>query len=46
MGSYLIHPSSYIEDGCSVGANTKIWHFSHVMKGCIIGPGEWCKDPE
>lgn len=35
--AYFIHESSYIEDGCTVGEGTKIWHFSHIMRGCTIG---------
>ncbi len=35
--SYFAHESSYIDDGCTIGAGTKIWHFSHIMNGCIIG---------
>ncbi len=34
---YFVHPSSYIDDGCSIGRGTKIWHFSHIMAGCTIG---------
>jgi len=35
--SYFIHPSAYIDEGCEIGAGTKIWHFSHLMSGCKIG---------
>ena len=34
---YFVHESSYVDEGCAIGAGTKIWHFSHVMKGCTIG---------
>lgn len=34
---YFVHESSYVDAGCTVGAGTKIWHFSHVMKDCTIG---------
>lgn len=34
---YFVHESSYVDEGCTIGAGTKIWHFSHVMKGCTIG---------
>jgi UDP-2-acetamido-3-amino-2,3-dideoxy-glucuronate N-acetyltransferase len=34
---YFIHESSYVDDGCEIGAGTKIWHFSHIMKGTTIG---------
>ena len=35
--TYYVHESSYVDDGCTIGAGTKIWHFSHIMKGCTIG---------
>jgi len=34
---YFAHESAYIDDGCRIGAGTKIWHFSHVMSGAVIG---------
>jgi len=34
-----IHESSYVDEGASVGAGTRIWHFCHVMPGAIIGEG-------
>jgi UDP-2-acetamido-3-amino-2,3-dideoxy-glucuronate N-acetyltransferase len=34
---YFAHPSAIIDDGCTIGQGTKIWHFSHVMSGCTIG---------
>ena len=37
MKDYYIHESSYIDEPCEIGAGTKIWHFSHIMKGCRIG---------
>lgn len=33
----FIHESSYVDQPCEIGAGTKIWHFSHVMKNCAIG---------
>jgi UDP-2-acetamido-3-amino-2,3-dideoxy-glucuronate N-acetyltransferase len=36
---YFVHESSYIDDGCEIGAGVKIWHFSHVMSNCFIGEG-------
>jgi UDP-2-acetamido-3-amino-2,3-dideoxy-glucuronate N-acetyltransferase len=35
--NYFVHPTAIIDEGCSIGAGTKIWHFSHIMTGCIIG---------
>jgi UDP-2-acetamido-3-amino-2,3-dideoxy-glucuronate N-acetyltransferase len=34
---YYAHESAYVDDGAEVGAGTKIWHFSHIMKGARIG---------
>jgi UDP-2-acetamido-3-amino-2,3-dideoxy-glucuronate N-acetyltransferase len=35
---YFVHESSYVDQPCQIGAGTKIWHFSHVMSDCVIGP--------
>jgi UDP-2-acetamido-3-amino-2,3-dideoxy-glucuronate N-acetyltransferase len=34
-----VHPSSVVDEPCEIGAGTKIWHFSHVMKEARIGRG-------
>jgi UDP-2-acetamido-3-amino-2,3-dideoxy-glucuronate N-acetyltransferase len=34
---YYIHPSSIIDENCVIGEGTKIWHFSHIMSGAVIG---------
>jgi UDP-2-acetamido-3-amino-2,3-dideoxy-glucuronate N-acetyltransferase len=34
---YFVHPSAIVDEGCTIGAGTKIWHFSHIMPNCIIG---------
>ncbi|WHZ24632.1 MAG: UDP-2-acetamido-3-amino-2,3-dideoxy-D-glucuronic acid acetyltransferase [Nitrospira sp.] len=36
---YFVHESSYIDQPCDIGEGTKIWHFSHVMTGAVIGRG-------
>lgn len=35
--AYFVHESSYVDEGCSIGEGTKIWHFSHVLSGTTIG---------
>jgi len=35
--NWFAHPSAIIDEGCTIGDGTKIWHFSHIMPGCIIG---------
>lgn len=37
--TYFVHESSYIDQPCDIGEGTKIWHFSHVMTGAVIGRG-------
>ena len=34
---YYAHPSAIIDEGCKVGKDTKIWHFTHIMSNCTIG---------
>jgi UDP-2-acetamido-3-amino-2,3-dideoxy-glucuronate N-acetyltransferase len=34
---YFVHESSFVDDGCAIGEGTKIWHFSHVQTGAVIG---------
>jgi len=35
--TYFVHESSYVDEPARIGAGTKIWHFSHIMKNCAIG---------
>jgi UDP-2-acetamido-3-amino-2,3-dideoxy-glucuronate N-acetyltransferase len=35
--NFYNHPSAIVDEGCKIGSGTKIWHFSHIMAGCIIG---------
>jgi len=35
---FFVHESSYVDEPCSIGEGTKIWHFSHVMRDAVIGP--------
>jgi len=34
---FFVHPSSYVDDGATIGKGTKIWHFSHIMSNTSIG---------
>ncbi|MBI5211955.1 MAG: Gfo/Idh/MocA family oxidoreductase [Nitrospirae bacterium] len=40
---FYVHESSFVEEGVKIGKNTKIWHFSHILRdsqigdNCIIG---------
>ncbi len=35
--AFQAHASAYIDEPCSIGDGTNIWHFSHVMAGASIG---------
>jgi UDP-2-acetamido-3-amino-2,3-dideoxy-glucuronate N-acetyltransferase len=37
--AFAAHPSAVIDAGATVGAGTRIWHWSHVMTGARIGRG-------
>ena len=37
MNEYIAHESAVIDEGCSIGKGTRIWHFSHLMTGCRVG---------
>ena len=34
---YFVHETSVVDEPCSIGAGTRIWHFCHVMKDGVIG---------
>jgi len=34
---YQAHETAIIDEGCRIGAGTRIWHFSHIMPDCVIG---------
>ena len=40
MAEYFVHESSYVDEGATIGAGTKIWHFCHIQRGTVIG--EYC----
>ena len=35
--SFFVHPTTVVDEGCDIGQGTKIWHFSHILKGSKIG---------
>jgi len=39
MSNYFSHETAIIDANSSIGAGTKIWHFSHIMANCKIGEG-------
>ncbi len=37
MQDYFAHETAIVDEDCRIGAGTKIWHFSHIMSGSILG---------
>lgn len=35
--NYFVHKTAVVDEGCTIGEGTKIWHFSHVMSNCTLG---------
>ena len=35
--NYFIHDTSILDKNVEIGRGTKIWHFSHIQSGAIIG---------
>jgi UDP-2-acetamido-3-amino-2,3-dideoxy-glucuronate N-acetyltransferase len=35
--NYFSHETAIVDEHCSIGEGTKIWHFSHIMSNCSIG---------
>lgn len=38
-GEYFSHETAIIDDGATIGNGVKIWHFSHICAGAVIGKG-------
>lgn len=37
MADVTAHESAWIDPGTHIGAGTRIWHFTHILTGCMIG---------
>ncbi len=35
--SFFAHESSYVDEGVTIGKETKIWHFCHLLSGVTVG---------
>ena len=50
MNNYFVHESSFVDEQVTIGDNTRIWHFSHILpystigrdcsfgQNCVVGP--------
>ena len=39
MKDFFAHETAVIDTDSTIGKDTKIWHFSHIMSHCVIGEG-------
>lgn len=37
MEHFYAHETALVDEGCSIGNGTRIWHFSHIMANCTVG---------
>ncbi|MGV8058375.1 MAG: Gfo/Idh/MocA family oxidoreductase [Smithellaceae bacterium] len=37
--NFFVHPTAEIDGNVTIGKDTKIWHFSHVLSGTTVGEG-------
>jgi len=35
--AYFVHETAVIDQPCQIGAGTRVWHFSHLMRDCRVG---------
>ncbi len=39
MPDYFVHSTAVIDDNVAIGKDTRVWHFSHILSGTIVGEG-------
>lgn len=39
MSDFFVHSSAFVDEPCQIGKGSKVWHFTHIMPGCVIGEG-------
>lgn len=39
MSSVFVHATAVVDDGATIGAGSRVWHFAHVCAGASIGRG-------
>lgn len=35
--NYFSHETAVLDEGCTIGDGTRVWHFSHIMKDSVLG---------
>ena len=39
MTDYYQHETAIVDDGATIGADSRVWHFTHVCAEAVIGKG-------
>ena len=39
MSGVSVHETAIVDEGCTIGDGTRIWHFAHICSGARIGSG-------
>lgn len=37
MKDFYAHETAVLDEGCQIGAGTRIWHFTHLMPEAVVG---------
>lgn len=37
MKDFYAHETAVLDEGCQIGAGTRIWHFTHLMPQAVVG---------
>lgn len=37
MKEFFAHETAVLDEGCRIGKNTRIWHFTHIMSQAVVG---------
>lgn len=39
MTHYYQHPSAIVDEGAQIGEGSRVWHFTHICSGAVVGRG-------
>ena len=37
MNRIDVHPSAIVDNGANIGPRTRIWHWTHICSGAVVG---------
>ena len=39
LSEVTVHPTAIVDEGATIGAGSRVWHFAHVCGGAVVGKG-------